>query len=87
MAWGVQDRKVAVRRREMPCGYLNGNSSLLLLLRVVHDVSVLKSCLVVDVGLALVCSQLLVSDDTVLMEDFAGKRAFPTVNVADDNQV
>ena len=48
MAGSVKDAKVSIRRREMPCCYLDRDTSLLLFLGLIHEISKLKSRLVVN---------------------------------------
>lgn len=54
VTWGVQNRKIAIWCLEMSCGDFNGDTTLLLLLCVVHDVGELEASLVVDLCLTLV---------------------------------
>ena len=71
MAGRVQDSKVAVRGREIARCHFNCDSSLLLLLSFVHDISKLEACLVINLCFSLVCPELLSCHMTILEEDLA----------------
>ena len=71
MTGRVKDSKVAIWGREIARCHFNCDSSLLLFLSFVHDISKLEACLVINLCFALVCSELLPCHMTILEEDLA----------------
>ena len=70
MARSVQDGEVAIWCLEMACCHFDRHSSLLLLFCLVHDVCELETCLVIELGLAFICPQLLPGHVAAHVEDF-----------------
>ena len=87
MAWRIQNGEVTVGRLEMSCCHLDGHSTLLLLLRLIHHVGESEAVLIVLFSFALVRSEHLARDDAVFEENLTGKRAFTAINMADNDQV
>ena len=87
MARRVEDAEVSVWCREVLRGDLDGHATLLLLLRLVHEVSESKASLSIELCFALIGIELVIRECAVLEQDLAAQRALAAIDMADNDQV
>ena len=87
MARRVEDAEVSVWCREVLRGDLDGHTTLLLLLRLVHEVSESKASLSIELCFALIGIKLVIRECAVLEQDLAAERALAAIDMADNDQV
>ena len=68
-------------------GDLDSDTALLLLLRLIHEVSKLETCLSVDFSLALISLELMFRVCAGLVQNLPTQGALPAINMTNDDQV
>ena len=87
MAWRVKDAEVSVWCRKMLRGDFDSETSLLLLLRLIHEVSKFKTCLSVELSFALISLKLMFRVCAGLVQNLPTQSALTAINMTNNDQV